>query len=499
MRGLTPGFLTWNRSKRGAVLDLGDPADRRALDALLEGADVLVHGLKPSLAQRHGLDDASLRARFPALVFCGVTGYPRQHSDAERPGYEALIAARIGLMDEQKAHREGPIFYRLPIASWGAAYLAAIGILARLGVRDRTGRGGPAHTSLWQGALTPMMQFWARAEQPTPSFEWALPKNMVSGLYECGDGRWIHCIGMAPPDQAPEMSEVQAALTPEQIEDGRRRLEGWLTSPVQVDPEKTVAAFLQRDSETWLKALREADVAVMESAEPGAIFFDEQARRNGFIVDVDHPELGRIRQAGTPFRTEPPSRIRGAAPGLGEHAAEWIGAGRVQEASEALGGGDPARPLEGLKVLDLGNFLAGPFGPMLLADLGAEVIKLEVTRGDPMRRAAERSFAGCQRGKRGIALDLKKPESRPVLERLVRWGPTWSTTTCATPRRASWRSTTTRSAPSTRASSTATPAPTGPRASARTGRATTRCSRPSRAGRWPAAGRATPRSGTASA
>jgi crotonobetainyl-CoA:carnitine CoA-transferase CaiB-like acyl-CoA transferase len=81
-----------------------------------------------------------------------------------------------------------------------------------------------------------------------------------------------------------------------------------------------------------------------------------------------------------------------------------------------------AHPLEGLRVLDLGNFLAGPFGPMLLSDLGADVIKLEATTGDRMRLGvAVRSFTGCQRGKRDIALDLRKPESRPVLERLVRW------------------------------------------------------------------------------
>jgi crotonobetainyl-CoA:carnitine CoA-transferase CaiB-like acyl-CoA transferase len=57
---------------------------------------------------------------------------------------------------------------------------------------------------------------------------------------------------------------------------------------------------------------------------------------------------------------------------------------------------------------------------MLMADLGADVIKLETTTGDMMRHV-ERVFAGCQRGKRDIALDLKKPESREILERIVGW------------------------------------------------------------------------------
>ncbi len=71
-------------------------------------------------------------------------------------------------------------------------------------------------------------------------------------------------------------------------------------------------------------------------------------------------------------------------------------------------------------MLDLGNFLAGPYGAMVLADLGADVIKLESSTGD-MIRGVEWSFVGCQRGKRSIAIDLKSADARPSLEALVRW------------------------------------------------------------------------------
>jgi crotonobetainyl-CoA:carnitine CoA-transferase CaiB-like acyl-CoA transferase len=75
--------------------------------------------------------------------------------------------------------------------------------------------------------------------------------------------------------------------------------------------------------------------------------------------------------------------------------------------------------LEGIKVLDLGNFLAGPFGPMLLADLGATVYKLESTDGDQMRRVTK-PFNGCQRGKIDIAVDLKTPEGLEIAHRLMK-------------------------------------------------------------------------------
>jgi crotonobetainyl-CoA:carnitine CoA-transferase CaiB-like acyl-CoA transferase len=75
-------------------------------------------------------------------------------------------------------------------------------------------------------------------------------------------------------------------------------------------------------------------------------------------------------------------------------------------------------PLDGLRVIDFGQFLAGPFGPMLLADLGADVIKVEPVRGDGMRGIIG-SFMGCQRGKRDIAIDLKQPEGLEIALRLV--------------------------------------------------------------------------------
>src|SRR5260221_357053 len=75
-------------------------------------------------------------------------------------------------------------------------------------------------------------------------------------------------------------------------------------------------------------------------------------------------------------------------------------------------------PLEGIRVLDFGQYLAGPFGPMLLADLGADVIKVEPTRGDGMRPVVG-PFLGCQRGKRDIAIDLKQPEGLRIALELV--------------------------------------------------------------------------------
>ena len=83
-------------------------------------------------------------------------------------------------------------------------------------------------------------------------------------------------------------------------------------------------------------------------------------------------------------------------------------------------------PLSGITVLDLSSYIAGPYGCTLLADLGAEVVKIEAPGGDTLRKypstlaAESRAFLGVNRGKRGLALDLKKPEGLEVLKRLVK-------------------------------------------------------------------------------
>ena len=78
-------------------------------------------------------------------------------------------------------------------------------------------------------------------------------------------------------------------------------------------------------------------------------------------------------------------------------------------------------PLEGIKVLDLGAFIAGPLAPMLLGDLGAEVIKVEPVSGDPVRGWRDGFYVACNRGKRGIALNITHPDGRAVMDRFISW------------------------------------------------------------------------------
>ncbi|MFM0670148.1 CoA transferase [Paraburkholderia sediminicola] len=421
-------FHVLDRGKR-RVTDGDLAAQRDLLDSLLPDADVLVHDLTPAEAAAWSLDDARLRQRYPALIVASVGGWPRRHALADAPVRETLVLARLGILDEQPGHRPGPVFIRMPFASWIASWLSAIGVMARLIARERDGHGGIAHTSLAQAALVPMTMHWSRAAQPTPVFAKGLDKSVPIPLHCCADGRWIHV--HYSPDAAPWMAEALAAMGPDEV---ARANAQWPPSHVAPNFGANREIIATRNAQDWVEHFWAHDVAAQIAAPFGEIYADEQARLNGYVVGVDDPDFGSTSQPGPAYHVDPPARVRGplqvpiAARGIGWSDTNRFSATPRADSHAATGERTSSHaasaalrpPLDGLKVLDLGAYLAGPFACMVLADLGADVIKVEPPAGDAMRRL-ERAFAGTQRGKRGLALKLGAEGSKPVIEALANW------------------------------------------------------------------------------
>ncbi|MBS3961849.1 MAG: CoA transferase [Sandarakinorhabdus sp.] len=397
-------FANWNRGKRSLVLDLSVPADAAALRARLRDADVLVHQFSPARAAALGLDDAGLAAAFPRLVVCGVTGSPYGHPDVERSDDELLVAARLGLFYENDGYRAGPIVHRYRMGSWAAAHLAASGILARLVMRLGSGRGGPAHTSILQGFLAKLPMVWGRnsaGPMPNPPTYPDGPRAQAIQLFQCADGDWLQIM-----DPTRQFDYATLPTMWQLMENG-----------AAIDtPEGVAAAFALRPRDAWLADLRACDIAVEPAYPMGEMLRHPEVEANGYVVQVDDPHFGRTVQPNIPIHTDTALRPGRPAPRLGE------GGDRDWAAAPAPVGGDkaPAHPLAGVHVLDAGMFLAGPMGPSLMGDMGADVIKVEPPSGDRIR-FMHRYYQAAARSKRSIALDLARPEAQPILARLVQW------------------------------------------------------------------------------
>jgi crotonobetainyl-CoA:carnitine CoA-transferase CaiB-like acyl-CoA transferase len=142
---------------------------------------------------------------------------------------------------------------------------------------------------------------------------------------------------------------------------------------------------------------------------------DPQVQHNKSMIEIEDPVLGPTKQMGVPVSLRhSPGAVRGPAPLLGEHDERFDEiAARVPGRIAGKDATVRRYPLEGIVVLDLGGFIAGASASMMLADLGANVIKIESPDGDGWRSSGL-AFLGSNRSKRGVCIDLKRPEGRDL-------------------------------------------------------------------------------------
>jgi crotonobetainyl-CoA:carnitine CoA-transferase CaiB-like acyl-CoA transferase len=458
----TPGYDTWLRGRRSVELDLRTGADRETLHQLARHADVVIETFGPGTARRLGADAAALTALNAALVHCTISAYGRHRGHKDRPGIDALVAARLGLMHEQRGHlggsipyingdeeflpdlevpqgmepgspRSGPIFTYTPWPSMCAAFLATTGISAALLARERTGRGQHVETSLLQAALVLTAGKWQRAEHhDAPGYRmWITDRRSPKGFFRCADGRWVQQWVPNPRFALSSADGDTLAL---------RGVDSPVKDPDRVTPEPAnlvvlahyyplmAEAFARFPSDEWVKVGAQANVPLQPVRTPEEALVDPALVADGAVVEVPHPRYGTLRQAGILYGlSRTPGAVRGPVPEVGSHTAEVRAEAAAPAArAGAASGAAPARdreacpdgPLSGVTVLDLGCAVAGPFGAQVLAGLGANVIKVNARR-DPWWHASHIAY-GCNRGKRSIGIDLKHPDGLAVLHRLVR-------------------------------------------------------------------------------
>ncbi|MDQ1430133.1 MAG: hypothetical protein QOF40_735 [Actinomycetota bacterium] len=450
------GAQVWHRGKRSAVLDLRDPADHDRLVALASRADVLIESYAPGTTADLGIDFATLRAVNPRLVYCSITAYGDDGKHADRPGYDALVAARTGHQWESRgvpggtlarlggvppafpdlvvpddcwvaAPRPGPLFSGVPWVSVASCYLATLAISAALRVREQTGRGQRVSTSLFQGVLATTLSAWQRVERvETENFQsWISDPRAPKGVFRCADGRWIHQ-WVPLPDfviSAAEGDHLQRTEKTTRPREATTRIgmdvnEMLLLHHYQPLMAAAVAKF---PSEPWVALGAEVGVPLQPLRSPEEALHDPALLADGCVTEVVDPVIGPVRQVGRVYELHDcPTDAPSAPPAVGADTEA------VRAEADALAGAvapapsdapAPASPLAGVRVLDLGLAVAGPWGTMMLADLGADVIKVNPLH-DGYWMSTHIAMC-CNRGKRSIAMNLKDPDAMAILRELV--------------------------------------------------------------------------------
>jgi crotonobetainyl-CoA:carnitine CoA-transferase CaiB-like acyl-CoA transferase len=454
------GYPVWNRGKRSAVLDLTDPVDKRRLIALASQADVLIESFGPDAADRLGIGYDTVRQVNPGLIYCDITGYGTDGPDRDRPGIDALVAARTGQQFEGRGRpggtigvlsgtegmmpgleapegcwvgpdREGPLFTGVPWVSMATAYIAVIGVNAAIRARGITGQGQRVSASLLQGVLATTIGGWIQVERSdAPNFEtWVIDPRAPKGFFRGSDGKWMHhWVPLPEFILNASASGMQATPDVASPKDASLRVSPKAEDMVILHAfyDQLTEACAQYPASEWVSLAAQVGVPVQPVRSPEEALLDPLLVADGCVVEVSDPQLGPIRQVGrvVELARHPQPVPAGAAP-RGAHTAV------VTAEADALisRGDDPpyppgdhskidlAHPLSGVTVLDLGLAVAGPFGTQVLAQLGARVIKVTMMR-DKFWFSNHIAMC-CNRDKESITLNLKDPEAMAVLRKLV--------------------------------------------------------------------------------
>ncbi|MEX2279088.1 MAG: CoA transferase [Acidimicrobiia bacterium] len=322
--GMGAPFLTINRNKRSICLDLTARRGSEVLGRLVDGADVVIHNMRPRVATKLGVDSDTLRSGRPRLIHCATPGFGSGGPDADAPAYDDVIQGRIGLAALLTDDAGAPRFAPTTMADKVTGLAAAIAILGALHHRDRTGQG----TSIEVPMLETMAGFMLAEHMGGRAFHPPLGSPGYNRL-------------LNPHRRPHPTSDGHIVLLPYSERHWRALFEltdepGWQHAEWVFDPEERALRIDElyaligrmmptRTTSAWLQLLAERDIPAGPVASLEDLFDDPHLEAVGYFRTIDHPTEGRISSPG-PFAafTGLDEETEHPAPQLGEHGSEIL-------------------------------------------------------------------------------------------------------------------------------------------------------------------------------
>ncbi len=307
-------FLLGNRNARSLSIDMKAPESIELQRKLLAEADVLVESFRPGTMERLGLGYESLKELNPRLVYCSLSGYGSDGPYKDRPGPDVLIQSLSGLAQATGGGDNPPTPVGASIVDQHGAVLGALGILAALHGRERTGRGCLVESNLLSAALDlqiePLAYFLNgfRGER-SPSRISSMYYKAPYGVFSTADGHI--CVSITAP---PVLAEVLddpwfASVGDDEVLARREEIN-----------ERVAGHLAERTTKEWEDLFTERKVWFAPVNDYAAVVDDPQVRHNESVLRFDHPTAGEVAVLGHPLRYdgERPG-LRSLPPALGEH------------------------------------------------------------------------------------------------------------------------------------------------------------------------------------
>ncbi|MBX6317574.1 CaiB/BaiF CoA-transferase family protein [Pigmentiphaga sp.] len=321
-------YLAVNRGKRSITIALDKPEGQRIVRELAMRADIVLENYKVGTLARYGLDQASLRALNPRLIYCSVTGFGQTGPRRDQPAYDFLIQAMGGLMSVTGERDDrpggGPQKVGVPIVDLMTGMYAAVAVLAALARRNETGRGEYIDIGMFDVQVATLanqaMNYLVSGKLPKRNGN-AHPNIQPQDVYRCADGDIILVVG----NDGQFRKLCEALGHPEWANDER-----FATNAQRVRNVETLSAmlredFARRDRATLLEQLDRAGVPCGPINNVAEVFEEPQTLARDMLRYVDHPCGARVPQVASPMRfTEGELPEMVAPPLLGQHSDEIL-------------------------------------------------------------------------------------------------------------------------------------------------------------------------------
>jgi len=465
----TPANATLNRNKLCLRIDLKSSEGLEQALALIDEADIVIESFRPGVMQRLGIDFHALRENRPELITLSIPSFASNDElRREWRAFESVVAANSGVFTDMGLNRVlmgvNPSFSPLPLASAYGTVLAGSAVVLALQARERSGVGDhvevPLACSLMEGLCYNSIEVQGIPERYKTQREKEIERRREEGLplnisydelqdlldpffrnYKCKDGRMFYVVCPSHRGHVQRClktlglyDELVAEGLPDEEDTYQPSSEWKADAAMGIYPlpkhwadhiaQRMKDVFITRTAKEWEKRFGRARCPGAPQRWLQEWINDDHAETSNLIVEVEDPEYGLMMQPG------PILWLRDSgAQMLSPRARRQVGFDEALAALATAGEGhslpagdanEEAGWLDGVRVLDLCNVIAGPHSATYLARFGAEVIKLDPTR--PFYDAWNTVIYGIShmRSKRSVLTDITEPRGRKILEELIR-------------------------------------------------------------------------------
>jgi crotonobetainyl-CoA:carnitine CoA-transferase CaiB-like acyl-CoA transferase len=421
---LSTTFAHLNAGKASKVLDLDQDGDRRTLLKLVENADLVLESFQPGELDSKGLGYKDLAAVNPGIVMGSITGFGQTG-----PKKNFLCNDLVGLAESGFLYISGdpsmaPVRPPETQAYYFASLFATAGVLAALYRRERTGEGDHVDASMQETLATHehIVRLWANEKQIAKRAGSQHGSVAPAKIFPCRDGyvylyvtrqHWKLFLNVWK-DHSPVFD------APDWLNNLYRRAHADELNPA-------VEAFLGKFTMAEItELLQEKGIPCVPVNTPLGFANDEHVQGRGFIAPVEHAGFGIAKQPAIPFVIDGTRPSVNSVPVLDGWRNN--GAPRKTPVKANSDRSTDKGPLDGMRIVSFDHVLAGPYGTTILAELGADLIKVESSKGgmDPFRFFGTGEdpnlsprFLEFNRNKRSFTVNLKHPKGQGVLHDLV--------------------------------------------------------------------------------